>query len=100
MVVIKYKACSLIILLILPVFWASAQKKDLTYYQCAFFETYRAGNMDPWPGLIDEMAKVESTDVAWQTEILNAMYGLVGYQIGQGEKDAARKYIDKADGLL
>jgi len=100
MVVIKNKAFCLIILLILPVFWASAQKKDLTYYQCAFFETYRAGNMDPWPGLIDEMAKVESTDVAWQTEILNAMYGLVGYQIGQGEKDAARKYIDKADGLL
>jgi hypothetical protein len=100
MVVIKHKASGLIILLILPVFWATAQKKDLAYYQCAFFESYRAGNMDPWPGLIDEMAKVESTDAAWQTEMVNAMYGLVGYQIGQGEKDAAKKYVDKADGLL
>lgn len=96
----KYKIFSIIILMTLPIFWAAAQKKDLAYYQCAFFESYRAGNMAPWPGLIAEMEKVESTDVVWQTEMVKAMYGLVGYQIGQGEKDAARKYVEKSDRLL
>jgi tetratricopeptide (TPR) repeat protein len=77
-------------------FSATAQKKDLSYYQCAFFESYRQGNMAPWPGLIDEMEKVKSTDLVWQTELVKAMYGLVGYQIGAGKKDEANVYVDKA----
>jgi len=81
-------------------FCASAQKKDIGYYQCAFYESYKAGSMAPWPSLIEEMGKVNSTDLEWQTEIVKAIYGLVGFQIGQGEKDAARKYVDKADRLL
>lgn len=93
----KSKVVSLIVLLIFPAFWATAQKKDLAYYQCAFFESYRAGNMAPWPGLIDEMAKVKSADIAWQTEMLKAMYGLVGYQIGLHDKEVARVYVNKAD---
>jgi tetratricopeptide (TPR) repeat protein len=96
----KNKALGLIILLVLTAFGATAQKKDLAYYQCAFFESYKAGTMTPWPALIDEMEKANVQDAEWQTEMVKAMYGLVGYQIGQGEKDAARKYIDKADGLL
>lgn len=87
-------------LVLLTGFSATAQKKDLTYYQCAFFESYRAGNMAPWPGLIDEMAKVKSADLAWQTEILKAMYGLVGYEFGLHDKDVARKYVNKADVYL
>ena len=100
MVVIKNKAFSLIILLVFTALQATAQEKDLAYYQCAFFESYKAGTMAPWPALIAEMEKANMQDVEWQTEMVKAMYGLVGYQIGQGEKDAARKYIDKADGLL
>jgi len=96
----KNKVICLIVLLIFPAFWATAQKKDLTDYQCAFFESYRAGNMAPWPGLIDEMAKVKSADIAWQTEIIKAMYGLVGYQIGLNDKEMARTYVDKADAYL
>lgn len=90
----------LITLVLLSGFSAFAQKKDLAYYQCAFFESYKKGDMSPWPGLIAEMEKSGSQDVAWQTEIVKAMYGLVGYQIGLGEKDSARKYVDKADRLL
>ena len=89
-----------LILLIFTMLVATAQKKDLTYYQCAFFESYRAGNMAPWPGLIAEMEKAKSTEMAWQTEIVKAMYGLVGYQIGAKNKDEARIYIDKADTYL
>lgn len=90
----------LITFLFFPVLVATAQKKDLAFYQCAFFESYRAGNMSPWPGLIAEMERVKSTDLAWQTEMVKAMYGLVGYQIGSKEKDQARIYIEKADRYL
>ncbi len=90
----------LITLVMLPGFSAYAQKKDLAYYQCAFFESYKSGTMAPWPALIAEMEKSGSQDIAWQTEIVKAMYGLVGYQIGLGEKDVARKYVDKADRIL
>ncbi len=83
-----------------PVFMATAQKKDLTYYQCAFYESYRAGNMAPWPGLIAEMEKAKSTDLTWQTEMVKAMYGLVGYQLGAKNKDLARAYVNKADVYL
>jgi len=87
-------------ILIIPVLAATAQKKDLAYYQCAFFESYRAGNMAPWPGLIDEMAKVKSADIVWQTEMVKAMYGLVGYEFGLHDKEVARKYVNKADVYL
>ena len=93
----KNKALSLIILLVFTTLVAMPQKKDLAYYQCAFFESYRAGNMTPWTGLIDEMAKTKSTDLAWQTEMIKAMYGLVGYEFGLHDKDVARKYVNKAD---
>ena len=96
----KNKFIGLILLLMLPVLLATAQKKDLAYYQCAFFESYRAGNMAPWPALIAEMEKVKSTDLAWQTEMVKAMYGLVGYQLGAKNKDLARTYVEKADEYL
>jgi tetratricopeptide (TPR) repeat protein len=75
----------------------SAQKKDLAYYQCTFFESYKAGSMTSWPSLIGEMEKAKSTDIAWQTEMVKAMYGLVGYHLGKKNKDLARMYIEKAD---
>ena len=90
----------LIFLIFLPVFSATAQTKDLKHYQCTFFESYRAGDMSPWPGLIAEMEKVKSTDLAWQTEIVKAIYGYVGYQLGNKNKDLARGYINKADVYL
>jgi len=76
---------------------ASAQKKDLNYYQCAFYESYRNGSMAPWPKLIEEMEQANSSDLNWQTEIVKAMYGLVGYQIGLQDKEIAKVYITKAD---
>ncbi len=94
------KFISLIVLLFLPVFWANAQKKDLTYYQCAFYESYRAGSMVPWPRLIEEMEQEKTADLAWQTEIVKAMYGLVGYQIGLHDKEIAKTYVGKADNYL
>ncbi|MDP3913459.1 MAG: hypothetical protein Q8R96_06970 [Bacteroidota bacterium] len=90
----------LIVILTFTILSASAQKKDLTYYQCAFFDSYRIGNMIPWPGLIAEMEKVKSTDLAWQTEMVKAMYGLVGYQLGAKNKDLAKVYVNKADVYL
>ena len=92
----KNKVLGLIILLVFPVIMAIAQTKVLAYYQCAFFESYRDGNMTPWPGLIAEMEIAKSADLDWQTEIIKAMYGLVGYQIGAGRKDLAKVYVNKA----
>jgi hypothetical protein len=43
------------------------------------------------------MEKVKSDDLAWQIEMLKAIYGLVGYQIAKQDKDRARILIDKAD---
>ena len=93
----KNKILGLILLLLFPVLVESAQKKDLAYYQCAFFESYRLGNMEPWPGLIAEMEQAKSSDLMWQTEMVKALYGLVGYQIGAGKKYLARVYVDKSD---
>jgi len=89
-----------IALLLFPILLATAQKKDLAYYQCAFFESYREGNMAPWPGLIAEMERVKTTDLEWQTEMVKAMYGLVGYEIGNRHKDLAKVYVTKADDYL
>jgi tetratricopeptide (TPR) repeat protein len=96
----KNKILVLVVFALFPVLLATAQKKDLAYYQCAFFESYRLGNMDPWPGLIAEMEKVKPADLAWQIELVKAMYGLVGYQIGVGKKDLAKTYVEKADVYL
>ena len=96
----KNKILGLIILIMFPVLVSTAQKRDLVYYQCALFESYRLGDMAPWPVLIAEMEKAKSTDRIWQTEIVKAIYGLVGYQIGAGEKDLAKTYVEKADSYL
>lgn len=96
----KNKLVIFIAILVFGTFTATAQKKDLSYYQCAFFESYRAGNMAPWPLLIAEMEKVKSTDLTFQTEMIKAMYGLVGYQIGARQKDKARVFVDKASDYL
>lgn len=94
------RIAQLTILLLLGAFSAFTQTKDLNYYQCAFYDSYKAGSMAPWPALIAEMEKASAQNEAWQTEMVKAIYGLVGFQIGQGDKDAARKYVDKADRLL
>jgi tetratricopeptide (TPR) repeat protein len=96
----KNKLVIFILLMVLGVFTVNAQKKDLSYYQCALFESYRTGNMAPWPVLIDEMEKAKSSDLTFQSEMVKAMYGLVGYQIGARQKDKARVYVDKASDYL
>jgi len=85
---------------LIPSFVVTAQKKDLAYYQCAFFESYRKGDMTPWLGLIAEMERAKSQDLVWQTEMVKAMYGLVGYELGAKNKDLARVYVNKADVYL
>lgn len=96
----KNKLVILIGIMVFGVLSTMAQKKDLAYYQCAFFESYRSGNMTPWPGLIAEMEKAKSTDLLWQTEMIKAMYGLIGYQIGARQKDLAKPYIEKGSEYL
>lgn len=87
----------IVILVLFSSFSAKAQKIDLAYFQCAFYDSYKSGTMAPWPALIAEMEKSGSQDVAWQTEMVKAMYGYVGYQLGIKNKDMARVYINKAD---
>jgi len=87
----------LLVLLTFIIFAASAQTKDLSYYQCAFFESYRSGNMGQWRELITEMENAKSADLAWQTEMVKAMYGMVGYEIGAKNMDLAKVYVEKAD---
>jgi hypothetical protein len=93
----KNKLVILLAFLVFPGMGAHAQKKDLAWYQCAFFENYRAGNMTAWPALITEMGKVQTPDLAWKIEMLKGIYGLVGYQIAKREKDLAKTYVNKAD---
>lgn len=92
----KNKVLALTGIFLLTFLLAGAQKKDLSFYQCAFFESYRMGSMAPWPGLISEMEQEKSKVLNWQLEMVKAMYGLVGYYIGAGEKDQARIYVEKA----
>lgn len=96
----KNKISGLILFLLFPMFVANAQQKNMEYYQCAFFESYRHGNMAVWPGLIAEMERVKSPDLNWQIEMVKAMYGLVGYQLGVKDKESAKKYVNTADQYL
>lgn len=96
----KNKLVILIGIFAFTVLTVSAQKKDLAYYQCAFFESYRNGNMAPWPSLIEGMEKTKSSDLTFQVEMVKAMYGLVGYQIGLKQKDKAKVYVEKGSGYL
>lgn len=100
MIKLKSKIFNLFIFVTLPVLLANAQNKDLEYYQCALFESYRAGNMAPWPKLIEEMEQAKPSDEIWQTETLKAIYCLIGYQIAQHNKETAKTYVNKADVYL
>jgi hypothetical protein len=74
-----------------------AQDKDISYYRCAFFDSYRNGDMSTWPKFIAEMEQANPKALSWDLEILKAMYGLVGYHIGLGDKEIAKTYISKAE---
>jgi len=94
------KIFGLIVLLVFPLFAAPAQKHDLSYYRCVFFKSYQVGDMAVWPSLIAEMEQAQSADWVWQTEIVKALYGLVGYQLGTRDKKRAKVNMAKADFYL
>ncbi len=91
------KIFGLVVLAIFPLLAAPAQKHDLSYYRCAFFKSYQVGDVSMWPALIAEMEQAKPVDLVWQTEIVKALYGLVGYQLGTRDKKRAKVYMVKAD---
>jgi len=93
----NFRILTLFISLFVGCFTTKGQTKDTEFYRCAFFNSYRAGDMSGWPALIDEMVQVKSDNINWQMEILKAMYGLVGYHIGLGDQGTAKEYIFRAD---
>jgi hypothetical protein len=95
----KFKLLSVLAMMLIAL-TAIAQPKDLAYYQCAFSESYRQGDVSPWPKLIAEMEAVRSTDLAWQIELVKALYGLIGYELGAKNKNLARVYVMKVDDYL
>lgn len=94
------KIFGLIVLTVFPLLAAPAQKHDLSYYRRAFFESYQVGDMAVWPSLIAEMEQAQPVDWVWQTEIVKALYGLVGYQLGTRDKKRAKVYMAQADRYL
>ncbi len=93
----RHKIFGLIVMAAFPLFAAPVQKRDLPYYRRAFFKSYQVGDMAVWPSLIAEMEQAKPVDWVWQTEIVKALYGLVGYQLGTRDKKRAKVNVAKAD---
>lgn len=65
-------------------------------YACRFYESYISGEMDPWPGWIDEMERefARSQEPAVLYDILIAHYGYVAWLIGIDRHERAKEYLD------
>lgn len=77
-----------------------AQNKSLDNYRCALLESYIKGDLTAWSSIISEMQNSKNNDILWQTEILKAYYGLVGFQLTFKKYDDAELNIEKASEML
>ena len=93
----------LVFLILIPFFTVSQDdypgEKEM---QCKFYKAYVTGEMEPWPGYIDELERTYSDNPSDELlyDIVEAYYGYVGYTIGIDEYDEASEYMEAAEHYL
>ena len=71
-------------------------------YKCKFYEAYISGQMEPWPGWIDQLEAEykREDDPELLHDLLIAYYGYVAWLIGVEQHDRAKAYLEEAGPYL
>ena len=77
---------------------ASAQARSS--YGEQIYDAYINGNMDKWNAVIKNMESSPLENSDEKLELIGYYYGHTGYLIGIGDKETAKKYIERADKLI
>ena len=86
----------LIILFLVMTFSSQAQ----TQYKQKIYNSYLKGDMVSWKRSVDEMRQVKVQNIDFKFELLNYLYGYIGWCLGNDKKVEARQYLDIAEVLL
>jgi len=75
---------------------------SLPDYTCKFYEAYISGQMEPWPGWIDQLEAEykREDDPELLHDMLIAYYGYVAWLIGVDRHDRAKDYLEEAGPYL
>jgi len=60
------------------------------------YKAYISGNMQAWKAVIDMLADEKLSDPMRLAELINYQYGYIGWCLGTGRNDEARKYLNHA----
>ncbi len=75
----------------------TAAQDGLQEARCLLKHRYIEGELEKWPDIIQKMEKQSDGSLEWQTEILMAKYGLIGYHLGNRRKADARDWLKSAE---
>jgi hypothetical protein len=84
-----------IVVFMLPI-WGFSQSSDLV---CRFEKLYVTGNMAKWEQLTDSLQKAALTNLQ-EEQLLYAEYELIGYFIGNNQKEKAEKRMAGFERLI
>jgi hypothetical protein len=64
------------------------------------YNAYLKGDMVSWKNTVDTMLKVKVQSDDYKFELLNYLYGYIGWCLGNEKKPEARTYLDKAELII
>ena len=85
------------LLIIFYLFSISIQAQ--TQYKQKIYDSYLKGDMTSWKATVDQMLQVKNANTDFKFELLNYLYGYIGWCIGNERKPEARKYLDIAENM-
>ncbi len=85
------------LLIIFCLFSISIQAQ--TQYKQKIYDSYLKGDMTSWKATVDQMLQVKNANTDFKFELLNYLYGYIGWCIGNERKPEARKYLDIAENM-
>jgi tetratricopeptide (TPR) repeat protein len=88
-----------IYILILITFLSLLTQAQTTNKQ-KIYNAYLKGDMVTWKHTVDTMLKVKVQSDDYKFELLNYLYGYIGWCLGNGKKPEARIYLDKAELII
>lgn len=69
-------------------------------YKQKIYNSYLKGDMVTWKNSVDEMRQTKVQTIDFKFELLNYLYGYIGWCLGNEKKSEARAYLDIAEALL
>ena len=71
-----------------------------TQYKQKIYNSYLKGDMVAWKNSVDEMRQTKVQSVDFKFELVNYLYGYIGWCLGNDKKKEARSYLDIAEVIL